>query len=89
MKHTETTKKKIRTNHPDVRGKLNPMFGKKHSQEARAKIASARRNSKWMYDPLTGTQKAIDKNNVDDYLKLGWRVGRLRYQKDPSFLLTY
>jgi len=67
----------------------NPMFGKLHSEDAKMRIAASRRNSKWLYDPLTGMQKAIDKNLVEEYIRKGWKLGRLKYKKEPSYLLSF
>ncbi len=72
-----------------LKGENNPMFGKTHNPEAAAKISAARKNRKWMFDPLTSRQKAVDLSEVEVYLSRGWKLGRLRYQKGPGFLLSF
>lgn len=41
--HSEETKKKISENHHDVSGSNNPMFGKKHSDEAKKQMSMKRK----------------------------------------------
>ena len=89
MKHNEESKKKMKKNHPNVKGENNPMFGKKHSEEIKRKITEARTNRKWVYDPITGTQRAIDKNCLAEYIRKGWKLGRIKYKKGPSYLLSF
>jgi hypothetical protein len=74
---------------PKLFGSKNGMYGKKHPNEIRAAISNARRNKKWIYDPLTQTQKSVDFSEVSGYISRGWKLGRLKYQKDPDFLLSF
>ncbi len=72
-----------------LHGPRNGMYGRKQTEEAKAVISLSRKNKKWMYDPLTARQKAVDLTEVDAYLARGWKLGRLKYAKGPGFLLSF
>lgn len=44
-KPSEETKQKMRENHPDVSGEKNGMYGKNHTEEARAKMSESAKKS--------------------------------------------
>ena len=67
----------------------NGMYGRKQTLAAKEAISNSRKNTKWIYDPLTQVQKSIDKIEIDLYLSRGWKLGRLKYAKGPSFLLSF
>ena|SRR5687767_173139 len=46
-------------------------------------------DKRWMFDPITREQRQIPKSQVEKHLQLGWKCGRLKYQKDPDFLLSF
>ena len=63
--------------------------GRKFSEEHKKKISEARKrnssikekqsgyNTKWMKNEMTGDRKMIKKEKIDEYLNLGWKLGRL------------
>lgn len=63
--------------------------GRKFSEEHKKKISEARKrnssikekqsgyNTKWMKNEMTGERKMIKKEKIDEYLNLGWKLGRL------------
>ena len=63
--------------------------GRQHSEEHKRKLSEARKrnssikekqsgyNTKWMKNEMTGERKMIKKEKIDEYLNLGWKLGRL------------
>jgi hypothetical protein len=74
---------------PKLFGEKNGMWKHKQSEAAKQAISAARKNKKWIYDPLTQQQKSVDVADVPRYVSLGWKLGRIKYQKEPSFLLSF
>lgn len=54
----EEIREKMKRNHADVSGRNNPMYGKKHSQEAREKMRIAATGRKWSKE----TKKKMSKS---------------------------
>lgn len=88
--YSDEYRKKISDNHADVSGKNNPRYGIKVSEETRKKISEKNkgkhkndkkeyRGCKWMYDPTTQTCKQVKKLDVQHYLDLGYKFGRINF----------
>lgn len=73
-----------------ISGKYIPFHkGRQHSNEHKRKISEARKknshikekqsgyNTKWMKNEKTGQRKMIKKENVEYFLSLGWKLGRV------------
>lgn len=77
FKHSKETIKKMLKNRPDMHGENNPMFGKKHSLEARKKISEKRKGvshpgyTKGRECPLNQKIKTSKTMNTSGYFRVG------------------
>lgn len=58
------------------KGKKNPMFGKKHSDQAKERMRQARTGKVWVHEPFTLIERCIPKSHVPKYLADEWVLGR-------------
>lgn len=77
--HAKSTKQRI----VDMAGDKNPMYGKTHGAEARAKLSLANSGSgnsmygkKWIYSVTEKMSIRVDEHELENYLRLGWCRGR-------------
>ena len=76
-RHSEESKKKMSAaKKGKYSGRNNPNHGRKHSPATKAAIANRRKKLKWIIDPITAVQKAVPGEKVEEYLRLGWVLGR-------------
>lgn len=79
-KHSQHSRKKISSNHADISGSKNPMYGKIHSNQTKNKIAQTHRK-KWILVAPCGKETIIDdlqnycaSNNFSEVVL--WRTSR-------------
>ena len=82
----EEVKIKMRKNHADIRGKNNPLFGKKHSEETKKKMSESKKglydgekNPRYRHDIDTGEilkmyNKGFSIYKISKIMKCGWRT---------------
>lgn len=52
---------------------LMPLWKRKKSQQHKENIAISNKNKKWVYNEITGEYKKIDLEELEQYVKSGWK----------------
>jgi hypothetical protein len=73
-RHSEETKQKMRLHHADISGENNPNFGKSPSEETRKKQSESMKGKYWINNGKN--QKRISKDQLQEYLDKGYKLGR-------------
>lgn len=77
--------------YPVMYGEINPMYGKKHKMSSIYKMSdnnTGTQNKKWIFNNTTQTNKCVLNNELEYYLSIGWKLGRLNI-KQPKNKITH